>query len=120
MSIKQSDLDVLSPEAREEFLLASAAAKSGDEHPLRVFAALHSYPVSVKTFVTDPSYLGSSALYEGVLDALVELNNPKEPGREHRARLFTRYTEAVLTGAIGTGKTSRVDEAPRTLRQGRS
>ena len=106
MSIKPSDLEVLSPEAREEFLLARAAAKAGDDYRLRVFAALHSYPVSVETFVSDPRYLGSSALYEGVLEALVELNNPEEPGREHRARLFTRYTEAVLTGAIGTGKST--------------
>jgi len=31
MSIKPSDLEVLSPEAREEFLLARAAAEAGDD-----------------------------------------------------------------------------------------
>ena len=45
-----------------ETFVQVGAAKAGDEHPLRVFAALHSYPVSVETFVTDPRYLGSSAL----------------------------------------------------------
>ena len=106
MVIKPSDLEVLSPAAREEFLLAREAAKAGNDYALRVFAALRSYPVSVETFVSDRSYLGSSTLYDAVLDALIALNNPEEPGREHRARLFTRYTEAVLTGAIGTGKTT--------------
>ena len=56
-------------------------------------------PVDVRTFVTSPAYLnaldgqGNSVLYPAVLDALAEL---VEGG----------YSEAVLTGAIGTGKTT--------------
>ena len=72
--------------------------------------ALHSYPVSVETFVSDPRYLGINALDEGVLEALAELNNPEEPTREYRVRLFTRYTGAVLTGAIGTGNRARFSQ----------
>ncbi len=48
----------------------------------------------MKTFVTDPSYLGSTALYEGVLEALVELNNPEEPGREWQGR-SGKFSEAT-------------------------
>jgi hypothetical protein len=106
MNIHQNDLEVLSPAAREEFRFAVNSAENSDDYPLKVFTALHSYPVSVEQFISDPNFLGSDALYPVVLDALIELNNPVEPGREHRARLFTKYTEAVFTGAIGTGKST--------------
>ncbi len=56
-------------------------------------------PVDVRTFLTDPDYLnaldpaGRCLLYPGVLEALVELCEGD-------------YVEAVLTGAIGCGKTT--------------
>ena len=53
MFISNTDLAVLSPAAREAFLLALRAAEDGDDYPLRVFAALRTYPVSVEQFVTE-------------------------------------------------------------------
>ncbi len=106
MSVSKKALDILSPAAREAFLNAQQAADEGDEYPLRAFAALRTYPVSIEQFIRDPEYLGSEALYPEVMKALIELNNPVVPGSEHRSRLWAGYTEAILTGGIGTGKST--------------
>ena len=106
MSTCETALSVLSPAAREAFLAARKLADDGDDYPLRVFAALRTYPVSVEQFVRDPDYLGSNALYPAVMAEMVELNNPVVDGCEHRARLWTRYAEAIFTGGIGTGKST--------------
>lgn len=51
-------------------------------------------PVDIKTFITSPEYLGKQdEIYPAVMEALIELNNGQ-------------YQEAVLTGAIGTAKTT--------------
>ena len=51
-------------------------------------------PVKVQEFVESPEFLNAKGtLYPAVMDALVEANSGK-------------YIEAVLTGAIGTGKTT--------------
>jgi len=51
-------------------------------------------PVSVREFVEDPYFLDAkNILYPEVMDCLVEMNNGL-------------YQEAILTGSIGTGKTT--------------
>ena len=106
MSLNEAALKLLSPAAREAFFVAREAAENGDDYSLRVFAALRTYPVSFEQFVTDPDFLGSDALYSEVLKELIDLNNPEVDGCEYRARLWTRYAEAILTGGIGTGKST--------------
>lgn len=106
MSISEDALSVLSPAAREAFLHAQKLAQEGDDYALRAFAALKNYPVSIEEFITSPEYLGRDSVYPEVMQALVELNNPLVEGLEYRARLWTEFTEAVLTGGIGTGKST--------------
>jgi hypothetical protein len=106
MTVNEEALDILSPAAREAFLQAQKSAQDGDDYALRAFAALKHYPVSIETFIQDPAYVGSDALYPEVMKALVDLNNPAVEDQEHRSRLWNQYTEAVLTGGIGTGKST--------------
>ena len=106
MLISEEALSILSPPAREAFLHAQKLAQEGDDYALRAFAALKHYPVSIEEFITSPEYLGRDSVYPEVMRALVELNNPAVEGLEYRARLWTQYTEAILTGASGTGKST--------------
>lgn len=54
----------------------------------------HHLPVDVQTFIESPAFLAcGESIYPAVMDALMEINSGQ-------------YIEAVLTGAIGTGKTS--------------
>ncbi len=106
MEIDEAALAMLSPEARETLEFALVAKRDGDDYELRAFAALRDYPVSIEEFIRDPQYLGNTSIYPAILDELIELNNPRLPGRKYRARLFTLYSEAILTGGIGTGKTT--------------
>ena len=106
MASNLTEIARLCPEAREAFEFASRLAKEGDDNELRVFGALRCYPVSIEEFLTDPQYLGSTALYPAVLEELIELNNPRLPGRKYRVRLGTVYSEVILTGGIGTAKTT--------------
>ena len=96
----------LDPAAMEAVDVARDRAAGGDDYELRALEALRDYPVAIEQFLTDPAYLGSDALYPAVLNELVELNNPLRPGCDHRARLWTPYSEAVLTGGIGSAKTT--------------
>ena len=81
----------LPPEARGTFLMQAA----------RHFLSLHDerdryalLPVDIRTFVESKGFLNSrSVLYPAVMEELRELNSGK-------------YDEAVLTGAIGTGKST--------------
>jgi hypothetical protein len=81
----------LQPEARGTFLMQAA----------RHFLSLHDerdryalLPVDIRTFVESKGFLNSrSVLYPAVMEELRELNSGK-------------YDEAVLTGAIGTGKST--------------
>ena len=92
--------------AKEAVAIAQAKAKAGDDYELSALKALRHYPVSIQQFIEDPAYLGSDAVYPAIMQELVDLNNPIQPGSQHRARLWTNYNEALLTGAIGTGKTT--------------
>ena len=57
-------------------------------------AAYVRLPVDVQTFIESPEFLAcGETIYPGVMDVLREINSGQ-------------YVEAVLTGAIGTGKTT--------------
>jgi hypothetical protein len=61
--------------------------------------ALHRVPVTIEEFLDNPYYTprgpkGKSVLFPVVRDAIIELNQPG------------KYTEAILTGGIGSGKTT--------------
>ena len=81
----------LSSELRGAFLRQAADHFLGFWPDRDAYATM---PVDVQTFVESPSFLDSRGnLYPAVMDELRELNSGK-------------YVEAVLTGAIGTGKTT--------------
>lgn len=62
--------------------------------PLKAVLSMKSTPVDARTFVEDKYFLDKKGiLYPAVMDCLVEMNNGT-------------YSEAVLTGAIGTGKST--------------
>jgi hypothetical protein len=81
----------LPPEARGTFLMQAA------RHFLSLYDERDRYallPVDIRTFVESKGFLNSrSVLYPAVMEELRELNSGK-------------YDEAVLTGAIGTGKST--------------
>jgi hypothetical protein len=106
MPISKDELEVLSPPAREAFICAQKKAEAGDDYELRAFLSLRDYPVGIEEFITNPDYMGSEAVYPAVLEELIELNNPQVQGRKYRSRLWTTYSEAILTGAIGVGKST--------------
>jgi hypothetical protein len=104
--VKKKALNSLSPAVREAVLSAQQADEEGDNYPLSALRALKDYPVPIEQFIRDPKYLGSNALYPEVMGALIELNNPKVEGNKYRSRLWVGYTEAILTGGIGVGKST--------------
>lgn len=62
---------------------------------------LHSYPVGVEEFLFGERYLRrpKDEMYPVVVDSLIEMN-------EDHGRLVNTLTEAVLTGGIGSAKTT--------------
>jgi hypothetical protein len=63
---------------------------------------LGSYPVTVEEFIFDKKYLGrGQEVWPKVMDSIIEINNPAGD------RLGQKYYESVLTGGIGTAKTTR-------------
>jgi hypothetical protein len=61
---------------------------------LQDFAQYRWKPVGIREFICSPSYLNKEKeIYPGVLDAAEELNNGT-------------YVEAIMTGGIGSGKTT--------------
>lgn len=85
----------------EQFLdRAKALCEDGDTFHLRAAALLKSYPVSIREFVESPDFLDDTSIYPANMDSLEALNNPDG------WRIGSTYVEAVLTGAIGTGKTT--------------
>lgn len=80
--------EVLQAIAGFKLLLSQGETPKSIEHKYRVI------PVDITTFVEDPYYLGAKGiLYPVVMQCLKEINSDG-------------YDEAVLTGAIGTGKTT--------------
>ncbi len=82
---------VLPREERGAYLVAAAthfAGLTADAHRYRLL------PVDLRTFVESRKYLGRRGIvYPAVMDALVEMNDGT-------------YVESVLTGGIGSGKTT--------------
>jgi hypothetical protein len=81
----------LAVEKRGTFLLGALQHFLSLRHEVDSYAVL---PVDVQTFVENEGFLNRrGVLYPAVMDELCELNSG-------------RYDEAVLTGAIGTGKST--------------
>lgn len=82
---------------REQWYVGLIEAQAGKKLPdhLKRNLKQDTVPVSVEKFLFDPFYLGvsRSTIYPEVLKAIVEINSGN-------------YSESVLTGAIGTGKTT--------------
>jgi hypothetical protein len=79
---------------------AKAQAEAGDPFHVKAASLLRQYPVSIREFVESPDYLDDSTIYPRNMQALEELNNPGG------LRIGTQYTEAILAGGIGVGKTT--------------
>ena len=84
-----------------EFLdFADEQSKSGDNFHRHAAEQLTRYPVSIREFIESPDFLNDTSVYPANMEALTELNNP------HGLRIGTCYTEAVIAGAIGVGKST--------------
>ena len=84
-----------------EFLdRATELADKGDIFHARAAMLLRDYPVGIREFVESPDYLDDTSIYPANMASLEALNNPGG------WRIGTNYVEAILTGAIGTGKTT--------------
>ena len=76
---------------RDPFLLKAARHILSFRYTAHAYARL---PVDIQTFIESEQFLaGGEAIYPAVMDVLREINSGN-------------YVEAVLTGAIGTGKTT--------------
>lgn len=102
MLVYQKGMSLPDPIQRKDFFSAvvtdiEAKRKGASVRELkavRKLSAIKTPPVSLRKFVTDAYFLNmEGVLYPKVLDCLEEMNNGM-------------YQEAVLTGAIGTGKTT--------------
>lgn len=92
--------DALTPDVRRNVAdLVAARVPPGRREAFaryleRKASGVRGRSVSVNEFVESPDYLGKSGeIYPKVMDALIEMNTGK-------------YQEAVLTGAIGTAKST--------------
>jgi hypothetical protein len=89
------------PDLKERALYYSEAVQHIEEelaghksHRLQDFAQYRWKPVSITEFICSPHYLNKGKeIYPGVLSAAEELNNGA-------------YVEAIMTGGIGSGKTT--------------
>lgn len=69
---------------------------------------LQRYPVTAEEFCFGKRYLNKGLeVYPKIMDSILELNNPKSDEYPDGDRLGQQYYEAVFTGGIGTGKTTR-------------
>lgn len=69
---------------------------------------LERYPVSAEEFIFSKKYLNKGLeVYPKIMDSILELNNPISDEFPEGDRLGQKYYEAVFTGGIGTGKTTR-------------
>ena len=108
--MSQSAAEVLeqfqNPYFAEYVQYAVKRVAAGDKFEGKLLAAIKTYPVSIREFITSPEYLDQGdSIYPLVLDELVKINNPKIDGLNHGLRIGNIYAETVLTGGIGTGKT---------------
>ena len=77
------------------------AMDGADPTLLRHALHLHTYPVHIEEFLFGERYLRrpKDEMYPNVVDSLIDLN-------ENHGRLVNTLTEAVLTGGIGSAKTT--------------
>jgi hypothetical protein len=87
-------------ELREFLDYANERAESGDDFHRRAAEQLTRYPVSIREFIESPEFLSDTSVYSANMKALEELNNPDG------LRVGSCYTEAVIAGAIGVGKST--------------
>ena len=73
-------------------------ANEGNLFPAKCLQQMREYPVDVRTFVTSPKYLNEPDFWPTALDTLEELCN------NGGNRSGSPYSEAVLCGSIGSGK----------------
>lgn len=97
------DWHVKNPDFAHAMLRAIDGYQSGSERrELPVLLCLREYPVSVEEFLFSQDYLWRprDELYPVILEEMIRLNNPDQ------FRVVNPYTEAILTGGIGSGKTT--------------
>ena len=84
-----------------EFLdYANEQFKSGDDFHRHAAEQLTHYPVTISEFIESPEYLNDTSVYPANMETLEQLNNPDG------LRIGSCYTEAVIAGAIGVGKST--------------
>lgn len=78
------------------------AASVRDYNKTKMVTGLRQYPVDIETFLFDDRFIGipRKDIYPEVLKHLKRINNPDGE------RVASKYTEVVLTGGIGTAKTT--------------
>lgn len=79
---------------------ANERAATPDDFYRRAAEQLQNYPVSIREFVESQEFLNDASIYPANMIALEELNN------RGGLRIGSGYTEAVLAGSIGVGKSS--------------
>jgi hypothetical protein len=84
----------------EMYLWAVEKAIDGDKSFLNFIAEFEEPPVDIETFIESPDIMGSTdlALWPEVRRAIIDINKYWWKGPQHA------YTEALLCGATGTGK----------------
>jgi len=103
-SLAEQAIEITPPgEWREDLKLSLEMYKAGTNR-MRIFylLMLEKYPVDIETFLFDPQYMNAKRhLWPEMVPFIKEVNNPDGD------RLGMRYHEVVLTGGIGTAKTTQ-------------
>lgn len=89
------DLESLSKDEQQAFLIMlTQLEETGTSELIDTIEDMEyeTKPVDIETFLSDPYYLGNTSLYPVLRQDMIELVNGK-------------YHEAIMTGAIGFGKT---------------
>ena len=87
-------------ELREFLDYANEQSASGDDFHRCAAEQLIRYPVSIREFIESPEFLNDTSVYPANMETLEQLNN------SDGLRIGSCYTEAVIAGAIGVGKST--------------
>jgi hypothetical protein len=87
-------------ELREFLDFANSRYEAGDDFHRSAAEQLTHYPVSIREFVESPEFLNDTSVYPANMAALERLNN------FDGLRIGCCFTEAVVAGAIGVGKST--------------
>lgn len=98
---RHAQATINNPELLAFLLEGLDKAAEGERNQLRHALALHSYPVSIEEFMFGQRFLvrPKSEIYPAVMEELWKIN-------ERHGRVMNCLTEAVLTGGIGSAKTT--------------